>query len=449
MPEGDFMLLERVELEERLIPEMYAIANNKSKLSKIKKKLSENEILESKTAMIFNKPEIIKQEDLRLIALLSSAIYETNKVEDVNPSKIFTPTELKEARMYSDDLAFKTHEPLFPKTFDRTEFIANSVYITSMSVQEINTLLVNGGLTYDFDTQREATYERRNDQIVQVATLNQQSVDEISHHLVEGTLVPTMLAFNAKVRSSDEGDELIYDSKKKEITITKGTILTILDGYHRCKGIQAALSVNPNLDFRFPVMLLNYSQSKAQRYLGQIAKANPISKARAKELSQASYATTVIQQLREESMLKGMISQTERLIRINKEIVTVSVLMDSIEEEFNLKTKKDALDVGDFLVKFFDYLISYHEEAFITKYNETRAVSLINFNQMFYGYIILARRLYKNNRKPKDINDIMKKIDFSKDNPIWRELGIIKKDGSTNYQYAKKSIKKYFNQLEI
>lgn len=443
------MLIERMELEQRLIPEMSTIANDKAKLNKIKKKLSENEILESKTSMIFNKPDIIKQEDLRLLALLTTAIYQANKVDDINPSHIFTPIELKEARMYSDSLAFKTQEPLFPMTFDRTEFIDNSVYITSMSVQEINKLLVNGGLSYDFETQREATYEKRNDQIVQVATLNQHSVDEISNHLVEGTLVPTMLAFNAKVRSSDGGDELIYDNKKREVTITKGTILTILDGYHRCKGIQAALSVNPKLEFRFPVMLLNYSQRKAQRYIGQIAKANPISKARAKELSQASYAVTIIQQLREESMLRGMISQTERLERINKEVVTVSVLMDSIEEEFNLRTKKDAMDVGDYLVKFFDYLISYYEEEFITKYNETRSVSLINYNQMFHGYVILARKLYEKNRKPNDIIEIIKKVDFSKDNPIWRDMGVLKKDGSTNYQSSKKHIKKYFEQIEI
>ena len=443
------MLIERVELEELLIPEMVKIVINKSKMSKIKTKLIENEVLESKTNMLFNNPDIIKMEDLRLLALLTMAIYEVHKVEEINPARIFTPTELKEARMYSDNLGFITKEPLFPKTFEKTEFVSNSVYMTMMTLQEINTLLVNGGLTYDFDTQREATFEKRNNQIVQVATLNQQSVDDISKHLLEGTLEPTMLAFNAKVRSSDEGDELIYDSKKREITITRGTILTILDGYHRCKGIQAALSVNPNLEFRFPVMLLNYSQSKAQRYLGQIAKANPISKARAKELSQASYTTTVIQQLREESMLKGMISQTEVLRRLNKEIVTVAVLMDGIEEEFNLRTKKDALDVADYLVKVFDYLISEYEDEFINNYNETRRVSLINYNQMFHGYILLAAKLYYKNRNPKDILDIMKKIDFSKSNPIWKDYNIILKDGLVNYRNVKKAIIKYFSQLDI
>ena len=443
------MLIERGELEERLIPEMTAIVNNKSKMNKIKTKLSENNVMDGKVHGLFNRPDLIKREDLKLLALLTNAIYEVNKVEGLSPGEIFTPTELKEARMYSDDFGFVTKEPIFPKTFNDTIFVDNSVYITNMTVQEINTLLVNGGLTYDFETQREATYEKRNNQIIQVATLNQNSVDEISSLLLEGTLEPTMLAFNAKVRSSDEGDELIYDSKKKEITITKGTVLAILDGYHRCKGIQAALSVNPDLDFRFPVMLLNYSQRKAQRYLGQIAKANPISKARAKELSQSSYATTVVQQLRAESMLKGMISQTERLTRINNEIVAVSVLMDGIDEEFDLRTKKDAMDVGDFLVEFFDYLLSYYEEEFITNYTETRKVSLINYNQMFYGYLVLAGRLYKANKNPKDIKKIMETIDFNRSNPIWKEVGILGKDGETVYRSVKPKIKKFFREIEI
>ena len=122
--------------------------------------------------------------------------------------------------------------------------------------------------------------------------------------------------------------------------------------------------------------------------------------------------------------------------------------METIEEEFNIKTKRDALDVADYLVNFFDYLLSYFEEEFTTKYEETRKVSFINYNQMFAGYITLAARLYSQNRDAKDIVEIVRDIDFSKENQLWESIGLTK-DGKVEYNKAKKRIVRYFSELEI
>ena len=443
------MLVEKQELEDVLIPALEDIMNNKRATNRIKKRFEEYDVQGGIVTQILVEPSRIKTVDMRLVILLTNLIYEETKNPDINPKSLFTPAELKEAQTYSGEL-YSNSEPIFPLSLGETTMIGNSAYITKMSAKKINELLSGGALTYNFLTQREATYLKAKGQQtpIRVATLNNTSVKEIAGHLLDGTKIPDMLTFNARPRSADCGDELTFDSKKRVLTINEGTILDILDGYHRSKGIQLALSINPDIDFDFPVMIVNYTIAQARRYLGQMAKANPISKARAAELSQSSLSTTVVQQLREESMLKGRISQTERIITINKEIVSVSVLMESIEEEFDLKNKRDALDVGEYLVKVFDYLLSYFEEEFTTKYEETRKVSFINYNQMFAGYITLAARLYKQQRNAKDIVEIVRGIDFSKENSLWESIGLMR-DGKVDYSKAKKRIVRYFSELEI
>src|SRR5690606_30680288 len=184
-------------------------------------------------------------------------------------------------------------------------------------------------------------------------------------HLLNGTLVSTFLVFNAMVRSSVSGNELIFDSSKLELTITEGTDLAIVDGFHRINEIQAALQKNPDLEFNFGVLITNYSKCKAQQYQSQLAKATPISKVRVQELEAKRYSDSVVQQLREESDLKGRISQSHRVKTIARELVSYNVLADTIDEEFPMDTRLEASEVGDFLCDFFNALIGYYPEEFV------------------------------------------------------------------------------------
>jgi hypothetical protein len=179
-----------------------------------------------------------------------------------------------------------------------------------------------------------------------------------------------VLVWNAAVRSSSTGTELVYNSNTMELTIEKNTDLFIVDGWHRCKASQNALQINPDLNFNFAVLITNYSTKKAQQYQAQLAKATPISKVRIMELEANRLSDTVVQQLKEESELKGRISQTNRIHALNpeKELVAYNVLSNSIDEEFSMETRADAADVGDFLSEYFNMLIG----EFINNIEETK-----------------------------------------------------------------------------
>ena len=442
------MKVERYELEDKLIPVMKVTYGNKKKVSRIIEILEENNILNGKVNQLFNKPELIKAEDPRMLYLLTNALYLVNVDRELEPKLFFTEQEIKESKTYKEENDSVRSKPILPLFFDGVLQIDEGVYKVVINNQLIDKLLVKGELNYNFESQREAKVKKNADQIIQVATLNNQSVHEIAEHLVEGTLVYTDLIFNARIGTSDEGEEVVYDKENNKLMITKGSIIDVVDGYHRIKGNQRALTINPNISFNFPVTILNTNVEEARRYVGQIGKANPISKSRARELSGTNYSSLVVKKLRQESMLKGMISDAERLIRLNKEIVTNRVLLDGIEKEFPTRNKIEAMDVADYLVKFFDNLIGRFQNEFIDNYNEFRRTSLINHNLMFRGYIILAKRLQEANREPSDIVDIIKCIDFSRNNKLWEDISVTR-NGRVFHSRAERAIIKYFKNLEI
>lgn len=446
------MYIDREELEERLTPFLEQVRNNNHVVDLISKKMLDFNILEGDTINYFNQPETIADMDLRALCLFTMFVQEHVRDSSLDITEIFTPNDIKEAKQYNGAFEIEKEEDILPLIIEGADALDSTTILTKLNIQQINKMLDKEILYYDFNTQREAKWKRKGSTIIQTPKINQKSVKEISKCILDDTLVKTVLTFNATIGSSDEENELIYNEKKRTVTITKGTKIAIIDGFHRVKGIQMALAKNPHKEFVFPVLLTNYSVEKAAQYLGQISKANPISKTRAAELLKSRKADEVVQYLKESSELKGRISQTERIHSINNEIVTYNILADTIEKEFKLKTRIDVIKVGKYLSEFFDILMGLYSDAFIDNVVETKNKSLINDNNMFVGYIVLARRLYEQD-KPIDINvieGIMSNIDFSYDNPLWEELALTK-DGKKNHRthVVRTNIMKYFNRLEI
>lgn len=449
-----YMLRDRRELEENLVSvmESFKLKSKKKIIKEIKEYLvKEYDISTGDIQRWINDPQNLEEVDLRELYLFTEQVYAKSGSIQIKPSDYFTDIEIKEAKQFSGILEKKEKEMSFPITIGNATVVGMNAYMVTLDIKTIDKLLENNLLTYNFEVQREATFRKRKDKVVITPTLNQNSVKEISQHLIDSTLVPTVLVFNASVRSGKDGIELLYDSNKFELTINENVNLQIIDGYHRCRASQNALQRNPELEFNFPVLITNYSTRKSQQYQAQLAKSNKISKARIQELEANRLSDVVIQQLKDESDLKGRISQTSRIHSLNNELVTYSLLSDSIDEQFKMENRADAADVGDFLTEFVNMLLGSYPDEFMNKIDETRKVSLINDNNIFgIGYIVLARRMFEEKIKPKEIRKIIKEIDFSRDNKMWTELGILDEKGNLNEtNKVRKVIKDYFENLEI
>lgn len=438
----------REELQDALIIAIDKIKHDKDKVEKIKKGLYKHYISGGDVQNYINnaETELKKIDDLRLLCLLTEQLYVVSGDLSINPNDYFTKVEIKKSKEY---VAIEEEDKLeFPIVLDNVMMVDEGSYITFLDVKFIKKLLDSQILRYNFDTQREARFVKRRGSVERVAKVNQKSVKEIAQLLLDGMLEITTLTFNALVGRAESGEELIYDARKMQLTITEGSFLDILDGYHRILGTIRALEMNPNIDFKFQVAIKNFNITKAQRHLAQISKINEISRVHIQALEASRYADTVVKHLREESDLRGRISQTNRVnTSVNNELVSYNTLADTIEEEFKMVSRKEAMDVANYLTDFFDYLIGSFPNEFIENVQETKENSLINENQMFAGYIILARKLKEENMTFTYISDIIKSIDFSKNNPLWEKEGILT-DGKIN-QNTRKNIKKFFRELDI
>jgi hypothetical protein len=447
------MKQDRKVLEENLINVIQTskIKTKRKTLDDIKLHLAQYDIVDVQGWL--NDPNNrIPELDIRELLLLTEQIFAKTGDLSINPEDFFTPAETRESRQFSAALENKQDEMSFPITFTNATVVGNSAYMITMSIQTITKMLDNGLIYYNFETQREAKYVKRKDTIVIEPTLNKDSVRDITEHLLQGTLVPTVIVLNCETRSTTDpsGEEIIYDGKKLELTITKSTRVSITDGFHRITASRNALQINPELDFNFAVLVTNYSTKKAQNYMAQISKSNPVSKTRIQELEASRFSDNVVQQLKEESELKGRISQTNRIHALNRELVTYNILSDTIDEQYKMESKLESLDVADFLTQYFDFLIGSYPEEFINNIEETRKISLINDNNFFIGYLILARKLYEAKRKARDVRNYIKDIDFSRSNPLWRELGILDEKGNLlETTKVRKAIKQYFENIDI
>ncbi|MCP1159335.1 DNA sulfur modification protein DndB [Bacillus infantis] len=448
------MLKDRKELEDKLIKTIVnsKLKTEKDKVEDIKLHLSKNyQIGSGKIQKFLNNPKKeVEDLDIRELYLFTEQVFSKTGNMEIDPDTYFTDIDVRESRQFSGLTEAKESEIDFPITVTNAQVVGNSAYMVTLDIKIIDKLLTSQLLHYNYDLQREAKYTRRKDKVIIEPTLNMKNVTEIQSHLLQGTLVPTVLVFNAATRSAESGTELIFDSKKMELTITKDTKLDVVDGFHRCRASQLALQQNPELNFNFAVLITNYSTKKSQQYQAQLAKATPLSKTRIQELEANRLSDTVVQQLREESELRGKISQTNRIHSLNKELVTYNVLADTIDEEFKMNTRADAADVGDYLTEVFSFLIGSYPEEFINNLAESRKNTIINDNNMFVGYLVLARRMMENGLKEREIRNLIKNIDFSRDNDLWKELGVL--DGKGNIAdtvKARRAIKQYFEKLEI
>jgi hypothetical protein len=115
-----------------------------------------------------------------------------------------------------------------------------------------------------------------------------------------------------------------------------------------------------------------------------------------------------------------------------------------------MNTRVDAEDVADYLIDYFNFLIGSYPEAFINNIEKTRKDSLINDNNMFVGYIVLARKMFEKGIKPRKVKEYIDNIEFNRENKLWQEKGILDSQlNITDTNKARKSIKELFENIDV
>lgn len=421
---------------------MDLVLSNRKAIVEFKEHLAKYGITGGEVEGLFSEPELLEEIDERELVLFTEQMYQKTGVEDLNPENWYTVHEIKTAKTY-DKRIYNEVDMFMDIEFENVTMIDDKVYTTAIDIGKISELYDAQMLYYDFNIQRQS----RKRGINRVATVYKKNVREIKDKILKRKLKPTTIVFNATVGTSDSGEELFYDHKRRTLRINPDVRLAILDGYHRILGGIEAHKANPDLKFNFILEVTNYTTREAQEFQADHAKATPIPKTRIEMFEKRRHADDVTQVLMAESELKDRVSEQSTIAPTTGEIVSYSVLTDAIEREFPMEFRRDIEPVAKFLSNFFDELIAEYADEFVYKSKDNS--SLMNYNKMFAGYVALAAKMYKEDIGISKLKEILDSVDFSRSNPEWEKIGITDKDGLIVKEVDEREIGNYFKKLII
>lgn len=426
------------------------IKDNKKITSDIIKNLKDYRVLPGTVLDYLSGKIELDESNIQLITIIAEQVYVVTGNRLANPLNTLTDREVKEIK--SNFEGYDSEKGEFPYTFKDVTRVTDDFYVVNSSAKEISFLFNNSLLQWNPETQREAKQktDKSTGEIIEAPKLVDKNVKEIKEATKKGELNISEITLNARLGSSDSGEEIIYDPSSRELTVTEGTLLDVLDGFHRTNGISQALRENPSIDQPMLLYVLNYDKKRAQRYFSQKNTFTLVSRSHIKKMGETRQADFIAKQVQANSELSGYVAAGDRVSPNSNFLLTFGTLSDAIDESFNIIDRPSAFKVSKFLTEFFNALCFNFPEEFLGNVSEIRKSSLINSNVMFYGYVQLAKRMYDENIDVNNIDKILQQIDFSKENDLWQKIKVLNEDLKiTNSVRAKRAIIKLFNDLKI
>lgn len=442
------------ELAKNLTDVLNLVEHDRNKTKKLKKEFETFNISPGEVEKVLSNPKeeiqlLVEENNVKFLCVVTICTFNVTFDDRVDPLNYYTDRELKEIKstyrgIVKEKLTFPLTIPNVTKSPDGDD------YLFYMNGSDIREWQDSDLIQYNFAAQREARIktDKETGKIIPQPKVFPQSVNEIVKLMEKGKLRSSLLTFSARLGTSDSGEELIYNEKDNTLTITEGTLLDIIDGFHRLTSIVVALSKDPSLDMMFKVNILNLSTPQENEQFVQINTTNQVSKGRLKEAKEDRMGDFIVNQIQSNSDLGDYISKSDRISQKSHLIVTYNVLSDAIHDIFNVKDKRAAIDIAEYLAEFFDKLMLSNSEAFMTDIVNVRDNSIININQMFVGYVVLAKRFHDDKIKLTKLQKVINSIDFSRDNEMWQFLNILDENKSVT-GYAGKKIIEYFKNLSI
>lgn len=443
------MLVEKakVDLKKKLTDEIitYApkIVEDKNVLKEVHKHLTDRYNIK-KTYYYFSDPERLNEAENEELALIAEQIAIKLNVEELKLEKWFNKMEIKELRQfYIED---ENDVIKLPLTFENVikSKKSNNVFMVSLDYSTIARMRKHGLLYYNSEIQREPKLKKFGNTVISVPKIDSNKVSEIEELVLKGDLEETTIAFNCAVETTEDESEqeLIYNEKEMTLTITKGTRIDILDGAHRTDGIYQAYHKEKNIQGSMWVQFTNYTTKKAKKYQAEIAKQTPISQERRDALKD-TYCSELVGRLKEEGRLKRKIAESVRVNRDLGQLTTFSILLTAFENYWKPEKRRDISIITERFNEYLDVLFDDFEDRIKDENN-------LLFHKMFFiGHVILAKRMYEENISYVKLYDILKNIDFNKNNQIWEKSSIISKGSVLDNKRTINNIEKFFKNINI
>lgn len=409
----------------------------------IKTGLAEKMILPGEIQEWINSEEKLSEIETDKLFFLSEQTYKVLPWKSIMPSKYFTEREIKEIKTMFE--GYSSESIMFPYIFHNVIQVNDDEYLGKIKASEINK--ISHLLQYNPITQREMRQLKRGSQTIPVPKIIKKNVNAMVDLMKKGRLISTMLTFNARFGTADDGEEVYYNSDDFSLTVQKGTLLDVVDGFHRITAISKAIMEDSSLDMVFKITILNRDTPGAEDYFIQMNTFTPISTAHLESKKDTRQANIIARQVRDATHLKDTIAAGDSINKDSDLLITFITLSDAIDDVYQVTDRKNIASTTNYLIKFFNQLFYSFPNEFIDNISEVRKESIVNSNIMFYGYIMLSKKMLDNGVLLDRVEDIIKDIDFSRNNKLWEELKVL--ENGVRSGRPKKEIYKYFDNIDL
>ena len=360
--------------------------------------------------------------DIQFLYLFSFALNKALKEKDINIlndyQSYFTSVEISEWENYKEE---KESEDIFPYNLkDVQEIVPGQQWQTKLTIQQFNELY--NVLLWNPNSQRGFKVTKKAIRINE----NPLKVKEIAENILAGTYYPDHIKINVV---KDE-NKPIYNPKTRMLTLREGTKLNIWDGQHRKSASALVLVENPDIDFTWPIDITNLSEIETHNAMVQINKQSPIKLDVISTKDYSKNENLVLDKIMDSrGDLASATKDTDAFVKSDRALTTKPILAEAIKDNYdNLDSAMQRDEVAKWIVEFTNYLMGVYSDEFIVNPYEVKKTSYINNLNMFYGYITLSAILKDNKNWKEILKQKINSIDFSVDNPMWREIGIIKEN---------------------
>lgn len=454
---------------EELLDNLQIIINNndynKQLINKLSIKFDEKGFSMQRPNQIFSGSAQLESLGNTELLTLTDGLYNLtqNNKNLINPKDYFSDSEI---------VRFESYQRPIEEQKDSL-ILKNVVQIDDLqwicpfwTLEEIYNAQNNAQLSYNFNTQREATYKKTaTGDILIAATLNKESVRDISEEMFENKFTPNLITLNVRLidgkkprlKYNENTKELIIKPQYKfveedgesEIILDDTTFIDILDGFHRINGalwaIEKAKQENKQLKGGLIVSIICMTEAEARNYIAREAKRNDMSEEFTKALTNDDY-NKIVAQINDygdknTNILKNKIADTREELNYTDKLTTSAVIREGIKQtDIDIK---DAIEIKMMIPRMIEiinmlisYILRYKFNSDMSKMSESAFLQ----PNIFVGYIAIANKL-KNDKDYMDkIFKIAELLD-NKDRKDFVNLGIYSKN------LQQKKVYEYFENI--
>ena len=375
------------------------------------------------------------EDDARFLFIFSYALSKAIPEVELDVSYYFTKLEYNKWINYRKE---DEPEEIFPITFKNVVQIADNIWQTTISAQKLEKLDRHNVFIYNFMTQRQPKITSAGVQI----DFDKHKALEIKERMLEAKQFPDHIMINIL---NTFQEQIHFDERKNVLVVGENSILNTFDGHHRKVANSLAIAENPDINFTWGLIITNMSESEARDYMLQINKQKPIRYEQIKTWDTDRKENLVVKVIVDDKISrlgKVMVEQRSE-VKNNRGLVTNNVIAEAIAENYVIDETTDIRALGEWIVEFTDALMGMYPNAFIANPYEVKEKSIINDENIFYGYIAMSAELQKESDWQEKLKEKMETIDFDKDNPLWSNMGLIRKRGSANKTLKNKLYKMF------